>query len=94
MFLVQRVAIIPASRAAAIFFFSTFFSPLVGKYCPFLFFYFFYFFAKVINKSLHLHLFDSHGRYTGNIIISMDSPRIAYEANTKNNCVQVSSPEN
>ena len=55
LFPVQRVAVIVASREAAIFFFS-FFVCLVGKFCPFL--------EK--KKCLQSQLFETPGRSTGN----------------------------
>ena len=58
LFPVQRVAIIPASRAASIFFnFFTYFLNFVGKYCPFLegkkikLIFFFFFFFKVCSRT-------------------------------------------
>ena len=72
LFLVQRVAKIEASRAAAIFFFSTlfFFSmkilSIFGICWNF-------FFCKNEKKSFQPHLFEPPGRSTGNRIIFMDS---------------------
>ena len=73
LFPVQRVAKIVASWASAFFFFlggggglggvTKILSILGGKNI----------FAKMKKKSLQLHLFQSPGRYAGNIFIFMDS---------------------
>ena len=73
MFPVQRVAKIEASRAAAIFFFSTlfFFSmkilSIFRRKKKFV--------CKIEKKGLQSHLFEPPGRSTGNRIIFMDSLR-------------------
>ena len=76
LFPVQRVAIIAAIWAAAIFF-PTF--VVVGKYCPFFWggggggVIVCFFVSKMKKRSLQSHLFELTGHYTGNIIIFMDS---------------------
>ena len=59
------------------FFFSHYFSGEGRKILTIFrdFFFFFFFFCKNEKKRLQSHIFQSPGRYTGNIIIFMDSLR-------------------